>query len=288
MILVVVYADILLIINTFVNFFIIRATSKITKAQEVKIIRQVLASFLGATFSFYIFLPDMGLLIELLVRLFASVSIIFVCYGFGKLKRFLTLIVVFYLVSFSYAGIMMAIWFIFSPDGLVIKNGIVYYNFSPIVLVVVTLVSYFIILFFRQISHKQASEAKRCEIIIALENNQIRTNAMVDTGHSLKDLFSSSPVIVVEQSVMEKLIGKQESLNIVKMKETNSKELKKRFRLIPYRTVQGEGILPAIRCDQVGFFCDLQEKKIKNPLVAVSNTALGEDYSAIISSEMIS
>ena len=104
-----VYVDILIILNAFVNLFILLVTSLFLK-QRAAILRMVAASFVGALFSLYIFLPSGSFLIELLLRLVCAGVTVAVCFGFGSFIRFIRLCAVFYAVSFMYAGVMLAVF----------------------------------------------------------------------------------------------------------------------------------------------------------------------------------
>ena len=104
-----VYADVLIFLNMFVNFFILQLTAKICK-DGYKIFRMISAALVGALFSLYIFLPKSPFLVEAFFKLVISAVIILICFGFDSIKSLLRRIGIFFATSFLYGGIMLAIW----------------------------------------------------------------------------------------------------------------------------------------------------------------------------------
>jgi len=196
--------------------------------------------------------------------------------------------VIFYAVSFLYVGIMMGLWFLFKTSKIVINSGVVYFDISPIILITSTLISYIAIKIFRRLSERHANTANRCNLKITYGNSSIAINAMLDSGHSLTDLFTAAPVIVIDRKSMNSLLGQKEYQLIIGNGDIIDSKIKDRYRLIPYRSIGGQGLLPAFRCDMAEIIIkETVVKSINKPIVAVSNVDLGEDYSAIISPEML-
>ena len=273
----VVYADVLIVLNLFVNFFILQFTCRLCK-EQCRFLRQLLASFVGAAFSLYIFLPPTGMFTETVFRLVVSSLIVLLAFGFSSLKSFIRRIGVFFAVSFLYAGAMMGIWAVFKPRQLAINNGIVYVDISPPVLIIATLTSYTLLSLIRFFSAKQAFEGKRCKLKITYQNNSVCISALVDTGHSLTDVLTEKDVIIIEKKVALHLCAK-----IPTTVSVGGNELPNGFRFIPYSVVGGHGLLPAFTPDKVELLSGEKSREITNVLLGVSEEPLGEDYKGIIS-----
>lgn len=272
----IVYADVLITLNLFVNFFILQFTCRICK-ERFRFGRLILAALVGAAFSLYIFLPPTGMFTETVFRLVVSALIVLLAFGFSSIKSLVRRVAVFFAVSFLYAGAMMGIWAIFKPDRLAINNGIVYVDISPAVLIIATLASYTILSVIRFFAAKQAYAGKRCRLKITYGEKSVELTALVDTGHSLTDALSQKDVIIIEKSLALKLCEKiPDAVTVPTEKMPNG------FRLIPYSVVNGSGLLPAFLPDRVEL---LEEKstEIANVLLGVSEVALGEDYKGIVS-----
>ncbi|MBO5105915.1 MAG: sigma-E processing peptidase SpoIIGA [Clostridia bacterium] len=273
----VVYADVLIVLNLFVNFFILQLTCRICK-ESYRLGRLILASLTGAAFSLYIFLPPTGMLTETVFRLVISSLIVLLAFGFSSIKSLIRRVAVFFAVSFLYAGAMMGIWAIWKPNRLAINNGVVYVDISPTVLIIATLVSYTALSVIRFFAAKQAYAGKRCRLKITYNDKSVCLTALVDTGHSLTDALSQKDVIIIEKSLALKLCEKIPTAITVPNDNTPNG-----FRLIPYSVVGGTGLLPAFLPDKVELLEKEKSTEIKSVLLGISEVALGEDYKGIVS-----
>ena len=120
----IVYADVLIFLNTIINFYLLLLTKKLGRNEE-KLFRLVCGAFIGALFSLYIFLPNQNIFTEIAVRLICAALITVVCFGFKGLRAYLRNLIIFFTVSFVFAGVMLGIWLIFKPGGMVIHNSVV-------------------------------------------------------------------------------------------------------------------------------------------------------------------
>lgn len=274
----VVYADVLIVLNLFVNFFILKLTALICK-DGCSTARLILGGLIGALFSLYIFLPTSSALIETIFRLAMTGVIILTCFGFDSLKSYIRRIAVFFAASFIYAGCMMGIWSVFRPEKLAINNGIVYVDISPIVLIIATVTSYIILSIIRFFSTKHAYSGKRCKLIITMGDRIVRLTALVDTGHSLTDTLTDRPVLIVEEKVVYELLSFIPTPEVV----ASANAPIKGFRMIPYSSIGGHGLLPAFEPDKIELYENGSIKKLNKMLIAASHEPLGEDYKAIIS-----
>ena len=130
----IVYADILIILNLAVDYFLLRAAAFLQHLNP-PLWRMLLSSLAGGISSLYIFLPPRGVILDILFRTAVCAAVTFICFGFGKIKRFLCSLGVFLLVTFGYGGAMTALWYLLKPSGMTVINSVVYFNISPAVLI---------------------------------------------------------------------------------------------------------------------------------------------------------
>ena len=78
-----IYVDILIILNAFVNFFILLVTAAFCR-ERPKTLRIAIASFVGALFSLYIFLPSYGFAADMAARILCAAATVFTCFGRGR------------------------------------------------------------------------------------------------------------------------------------------------------------------------------------------------------------
>ncbi len=280
---IVVYADILICLNTVVNYLILSVTEKFCNIQA-KNFRLILGAFVGAIFSLYIFLPQSIFVVECLVRLTFSSLIVVVSFGCKKIISLFKQILVFYCVTFIYGGIMFALWYILKPHGMVINNGIVYLNISPLILIVLSVFAYVVITMFSKI-YKTSAQLVTQKIDIMYNHKNITVTAMVDSGNFLKDTVTNSEIIIVQKDIGEYLFGE---IDIVDNAYACGDYIKmKNFRVIPYKTVSGNGIMPAFKCDRVAIRKKDGPIFKSNVLIGVIEQKFSDDYSAIISPSFI-
>ncbi len=272
----VVYADVLIVLNLFVNFFILKLTCRLCK-ENCRFLRIISAAFVGAIFSLYIFLPPTGMITETVFRFVVSSLIVLIAFGFDSLKSMMRRIAVFFGTSFLYAGLMMGIWAVLKPQNLAINNGVVYLDISPPVLIIATLVSYAALSLMRFLSAKQAYSGERCRLKITCKDKSVTLTALVDTGHSLTDVLTDRDVIIIESKSALKLTD-----TLPDIADFNEDALPHGFRLIPYSVVGGHGLLPAFIPDKVELLEGDKTRELHSVMLGVSNEPLGEDYKGII------
>lgn len=266
----IVYADILIILNVLVDYFLLQATAKFI-GRKVKLWRMILGSFLGGLFSLYIFMPKSHVFIEFCVRIISCSAIAFSVFGFINFKGFLKSAGVFFGINCLYAGIISAFWKIFKPRGLVINNSVVYFDISAITLVISTVIFYFLFIFISKMFVSSGKMSEKCAVTILAVGNKSCFTAIIDTGNSVSDVFGNSQIIIVDRAVFYQLFG-----------ELQNEYLKNRYRVIPINTVSGGDVLEGYRCDYAELIRDKEKIYLKNPIIAISKTSFSEDYLGIV------
>ena len=129
-----IYIDVLLAVNIFINYFLLLAAAKFLAVRRI-CLRILAASILGSAYSLTMLMPSISMVLALLMKLAMSASLVLIAFPWGGKKQFLKSLACFYIMNFAFAGFMMAIWHFISPQGMIIKNSIVYFNISPIILI---------------------------------------------------------------------------------------------------------------------------------------------------------
>ena len=75
-----IYIDVLIILNVYVNFFLLRITAKLTGA-PLKPVRCAAASFYGSLFSLLILAPQLPLAVNTAIKLAAAVTVVIAAFG---------------------------------------------------------------------------------------------------------------------------------------------------------------------------------------------------------------
>lgn len=269
----VVYADILIVLNFIVDYFLLLLSSKFLKLKP-KLWRMMISAFLGGLSSLYIFLPQGSILTEFAVKLVINSVMSFVCFGFKNLKYFLKTTGIFFVVTCLYAGIMIALWQILRPKGMVINNSVVYFNISPIVLIGTTVIGYILYIILSRLFAGSAGFAERCVVTIFADGKSITADAIIDTGNSITDIFGKSEIIISDKTVLISLFG---NLNV-----DENEKIKLRYRTVPCGTVSGGDVLEGFRCDSAKINYNNKFLILEKPILALSKIPLKENYSLIL------
>ena len=117
----VIYVDILFVVNFFITFFLLQVTAKFSKRSE-KLWRIVLASFIGGVYSLVILWDSLNFAVSCLGKLAAAMLIIIAAFKFKGFKAYIKEVAIFFFVNLLFVGIIIGLWFIFKPNGVVINN----------------------------------------------------------------------------------------------------------------------------------------------------------------------
>lgn len=281
----------LFVINMFINYFLLLSVAHIMRIRPSRW-RLLAAAALGGLYSMMIFLTALTAIYSLISKLILSVSIVLCAYKRANIKLFLQLLGCFYVVSFAYAGIMMAIWIMFKPSNMIINNSVVYFNISMTWLAISTIISYLIIKIISKLLKRNAPDNSMYTIKIEVDKKQVEIVGFLDTGNALSDAFTDTPVIVTEYKLVEELIPDEVKPYFSKAPDVNesmgSHIWMNRLRLVPYESVGNGGLMPAFRPDKVHIRSLQKTETIKDVLIAVcSNRLPTEEYGALLNPRLI-
>lgn len=254
-----IYVDVLVLLNFIIDYFIIRLTAKITNTY-IKNSRLIISSAFASLFSLKILLPKLNIFFELIVILFSSFIITIISFTKKKLIKNLT---AFFIINIIYNGLMTSLWIVLKPKGMIISNGAVYFNISPITLIISTVIFYLLINLVAIILKRISPYAKRCIVKIDNKDKIIEFNALVDTGNSISDPYSNRHVIITDISTANLIFDDIDAIPKV---------------LLPFKTINGSGLMPAYQNKNVR----INNSKIFTALIAVSEENFNDDYKAIV------
>lgn len=254
----IVYVDVLIILNTLVNYFILLAVRKISRAHTSRW-RIAMGSLVGGVSSMLIFLEDLGVVMTLL-KLFTALLMTVITFGVKPFKSLLKKLFWLFAISFVFGGLMLAVYIFFDTDILIYTNGIVYFDIDVAFLVVCSVFSYIVITVITKFTDKRAPQSKEYYVTIQQNGKIISCNALMDTGNNLREPFSSLPVVIVEKDLFNQFCVPDEKL-----------------RLIPVSTVNGDSLIKAFRPD----FLQINDFKTDKIYIGES-TVPHEEYKIIL------
>ena len=269
-----VYADVLLVVNFFINYFLLLSVGRITKSSFSRT-RVCLGAAFGAACSLTLFLPPMDFFIEILIKLAISSAMLLIAFRMKNIRVFGRYLLVTCAVTFGFGGAMLALWLTVAPRGMYYRNGTVYFSLSPAFVIFVTVVCYTIITLAGKICRRLELRSGECSAVIRCEGNERSLRLMYDTGNLLTEPFSGLPVIVARRNALGGVIPKG-----FPTEQSNGN-----LRVIPYSALGGEGLLCAFRPQSV----ELRVGRRRNSVecyVAVSDT-LESEYDGIINPKIL-
>ncbi|MGN8645097.1 sigma-E processing peptidase SpoIIGA [Gracilibacillus sp. HCP3S3_G5_1] len=241
----VVYVEIIWLLNFMIDWMILLLTQSITK-HITKWYRIVIASFFGSlivplSFIFPTFPIDSWIL-----KIVHSFIIIWIAFGFQNVAIYLKLLCSFYFMTFSIGGGLFAIHFLFSTEDYLSTQGIASDQIHGLFVVI----GFPIIYFFTKIrmdKHKmeQFQHEFYYSVKIKWKDKQVETTGYLDSGNHLIDPFTQTPVIIVDQTVLENWLDEQEIMQLQMsfqnlMDEGIDHFSSTTFRILPFQGVGGQ------------------------------------------------
>ena len=289
-----VYVDILVLTNFIADYFLLLLTAFLS-ANEVKRWRLFLGAGAASLSSLIIFAPELNAFCEIAVRLSLSLAIVFVTFGFVNLRRYIKAVVIFYAANVILAGGAMLLWSLFSPNGLVVRNGAVFYNISPVLLVVTCAAVYLISLAVSKIISRKRSRGREYSVVLEFEGKKAQVRGIVDSGNMLRDVISGAPVIVCEFNKISSLltpelkeIMSKQNFEIGFYSALTTSRYKNRFRVIPFESVGGSGVMAALVLDRAVVISDGKRQEIDDIIMAVThNKIAGGEFDVLLNPELI-
>lgn len=233
-----IYVDVLIVLNIYVNFFLLRITAGITHS-PLRIGRCAAASVYGSLFSLTILLPELGTFLSLLIKFAAAVSIVAFAFGLRGKKRLMLNTAAFFTANFVLAGTVYGVYTLLRPEFIHFNNACFYIDFSLLILIITTAALYFAVRILRIFTDKAPDGDYR--VFIRSGDKVLSLTGLADTGNALVDYFTGSPVIICSEESYSELTGTELDISL----------LPKGFRLLPCTAVSGRGLIPVFRPDEV-------------------------------------
>ena len=269
----IVYADVLLVVNLFLNYVLLLCSSMIMKKHTGRL-RMLLGAAIGAFYGLVIFLPEMPTAVDVFLRIVATAFIVFGAFGYNNLLSFLRSFFTFFAVSFAFGGIMLVLWVTVAPIGMVYNNGAVYFDIDLSVLAVTTVVSFGVVSLIAHFTARRAPRESVALVRIGHKGKTVELTGLIDTGNSLCETFSGYPVVLGEFESLEK-IAPDAVRNFINGEDISTSS---QLRLVTHKTVSGTGVLPVFRPDYIEVRSVSHSVRTSKVYVAVTknNLARGE------------
>ena len=261
MILLTVYVDVLLFINTLLNYAVLATADALLKRQ-CRLFRLIAGAFTGSLFSLTIFL-DIGDGWSIPIKILSCALITAIVFGAKDLREYAKAALMTLSVSLVYSGAIILLYQVFRPPSLLIVNSVPYLRIDPLVMLGATAVIYLLLLILNRL-FRERIRSTVVPLRYTVNGKEYRCIGKIDTACRLIEPFSRAPVIIVDSSVMP--IAPEAPA-----------------RVIPYSAVGISSFLRAVKADKV---C-IDKKEIYGTVYIASADQLDTHFRAIINSEII-
>ena len=283
----VIYLDVLILINLYVTYFQILAVSVFTHRKTVWY-RKLSAAGIGAVASLSIFIPQEMVLTLTLLKIFLCALIAFVAFGYTGFRAYAVSVLFLMLVSFVFSGLMLCVWLFAAPMKMLFINGTVYFGIDTMTIILSTCAAYGVVRIIRYILDKNGKTDGKYTVIIKNNGRECRLSALADSGNGMVDCFSGLPVIVCRRDMCADV-----SPPAIEMIENNSDiseigtQMIKGVRIMPFSTVGKGGLICMFKAESVVINDETNEEKY--PVNALIGIVIGgrQEYEAIFNPKIL-
>ncbi len=226
-----IYIDTLIFTNIIIDYLLLSLTAKILKI-NYRYRRLIAGAVVGGISSLIILLPDMLFIFNLLAKL--AIAIIIILTAFGKSSPVVSVkrIFVFFLISSCFSGIVLFLMNLIRSDFVVINNGTVYFQLSPLLLIGFTVTAYAMISVIDRIRTDKRDLIHKVSFFY--KGNRCSFLSKYDTCCNIREPFSGSEVIIVERKLLDGLAYEDYP-----------------YRIIPFNSLGGEGLVRGFVPDEL-------------------------------------
>lgn len=297
-----VYLDVVWLLNVCFDSLLLWLTAIMLK-RDVVWWRVLLGAFIGAFLVVMMFTPFSTYVQHPVSKIMFSFLIVFVAFGFRRIRYFLENLFAFYFATFMVGGGMIAVYY-FLQQQINIHDGVLTTHSlgvgDPVSWMFVLLGFPALWIFSRAringIREKKLRFEHIIDVLIVFDGVPLQLKGLIDSGNQLYDPLAKAPVMIVETDKVKEVLPEELARHIpfeTSMDWLHQAQLEKwahRFRIVPYRVVGSEQrFLVAIKPDRIMLFYEQQWLEVEKGLVGLNETNLSVDgeYECIVHPKMV-
>lgn len=286
----VIYIDVLFVVNLIINYILLRACCTFC-GLKMDHYRMILGAFIGACYAVLIFFPNFSVIYSTVCKMLISMLIVAASFPFYSVRSYIKALLVFYMVSFGFGGCVLGIFYfsdVGAKLGAVYSNGVLYFNLPWTILALSGALFYIAVKLFAFFSGRTyRGNNLRKKLYLSFGENTAEITALLDTGNSLVDPVSLSPVIIAEYKQLKNLFNDDIKITLDKlggdnltwiMSDVTEKGLP--ARLIPFSSLgKTNGMLIGFVPDHAEIRDDCGVRVLEKCVVGIYNQQLSKDRS---------
>lgn len=284
------YIDLVFLENVIMNYIIIFSTGTICKV-NMKQIRILLASTLGAIYAIMLYIFKFNVYSNQITKIILTVCMVYIAYNSKSFKILMKQLIIFYLTSFCFGGAAYYLLYCVNPNLIKTINGVFVGTYPIKIAILGAILGFFIInVSFKIIKSKLSKSDIIYNIDIFYKNKKSNIKAILDTGNLLTDPITNIPVLIVEAQKLENIIPKNvlnnmQQVFINDVFENVDEDIKSRCSIIPFSSLgEKNGMMIGFRPDFIKIHIDESEEIRKKVIIGIHNNKLtkNELYSGLI------
>lgn len=275
-----VYADILLLVNLIMDAMIHTAAC-LLRRKRIRIWRLLCASAVEAVCALGLFLASQWVFLYYFFACLLYMLCIWFVMGFENTVHFLKNVGATFFCVLIFGGVFFLIYRFADVGSIMVFNNNVLYIDIPIFgLLCVSGICFGVIVLASKAFVFIVSSSTEYDVQVTILQNTKKAKAKVDTGNDLKDPISGNPVLLANERWIADILP--QDMDALIQHGNIDPRLQSRFRMLYCKTATGSGLLPAIKPDFIGFTYNGKPILMRNVLIAISKTSLG-DYDLLLS-----
>jgi len=248
----IIYLDVLLIFNLYMNYLLLSLTARITHIRLV-FWRGLLGAGIGSLSSLCLFLPELPFLLSGMIKFI--IALLICLSAFGR-KRIFRNCLSFFGISFLVSGALYALA-VCTQIHTVQQNGCFYFNISLSYLIGFTVIAYFLLSVIQFLYDRNQISDHAYQITVRYRKHSVSLIGLADTGNSLTDFYTGKPVIICDGSLLGDIQPEHS-------------------HILPYLTVAGSGTLKVFQPDEIIISPECGTEKKVDALIGIGSQENGK------------
>ena len=237
--------------------------------------------------------------LNFMLKITLSIVMVYISFMPKHFKDMLKMIIFFYLTSFVFGGAALGVIYMINSGKISIQNGILIGKYTIWTVFIGIIIAFFVMLLaFKFVKSKFSKNDLFCNIKIKINQKEIETKALLDTGNLLKEPITNIPVVVVEHKLLYKTIPNEILDNIEQIlggdlnniPEEIKNEYISKLKVIPFTSLgKQNGMLLGLKAEGLEIEEKDYVKNVDKVIIGMYNKKLSkkDEYSALLGFDVI-
>ena len=228
-----VYIDVLIFTNIFQDFMLLLILKRALHLRA-SYFRLLAGSFMGGIASLLALIPHIHFIINLFINIAVALLLILITFGFYNWKTYIKNTATLFIISYLVNGALICFYLAIKPKGMAIINNTVYFDISPLLLIILTLIIYFILRIYKRLFKNHSRAYSMVNVSFSYKNREYCVKCKIDSGCNVKEPFSGNYVIIIDEKSINNTVIDNEKM-----------------RIIPFDSLGGKGVIYGFKADEV-------------------------------------